>query len=149
MPDVIPFLKGTLDILVLKALAWTPMHGFELTRWLAERSDSAFEIDEAAVYQSLYRMEAKRLVASESGGDDGLDGQLDVMLDLVAHLVLEMIAPAKREPECAENPWSCHGSRAAYALRGAVSRIVATTSAYRRQSWASRRRCSRPLAVIS
>ena len=70
MPDVIPFLKGTLDILVLKALAWTPMHGFELTRWLAERSDAAFEIDEAAVYQSLYRMEAKRLVAAEWGMSD-------------------------------------------------------------------------------
>src|SRR5688500_11696990 len=70
MPDVIPFLKGTLDILVLKALAWTPMHGSELTRWLAERSDAAFEIDEAAGYQSLDRMEAKRLVAAEWGVSD-------------------------------------------------------------------------------
>ena len=70
MTDAIPFLKGTLDILVLKALAWTPMHGFELTRWLAERSGAAFEIDEAAVYQSLYRMEAKRLVAAQWGLSD-------------------------------------------------------------------------------
>ena len=70
MADAVPFLKGTLDILVLKALAWTPMHGFELTRWLAERSGAEFEIDEAAVYQSLYRMEAKRLVAAEWGLSD-------------------------------------------------------------------------------
>ena len=69
MTDV-PFLKGTLDILVLKALAWTPMHGFELTRWLAERSAATFEIDEAAVYQSLYRMEARRLVTAEWGMSD-------------------------------------------------------------------------------
>ena len=69
MADV-PFLKGTLDILVLKALAWTPMHGFELTRWLSERSAATFEIDEAAVYQSLYRMAAKRLVAAEWGMSD-------------------------------------------------------------------------------
>ena len=70
MADAVPFLKGTLDILVLKALAWTPMHGFELTRWLDDRSGAAFEIDEAAVYQSLYRMEAKRLVGAEWGLSD-------------------------------------------------------------------------------
>ena len=67
MPGALPFLKGTMDILVLKALAWTPMHGFELARWLEERSGEAFEIDEAAVYQSLYRMEAKGLVGAEWG----------------------------------------------------------------------------------
>ena len=67
MAEIIPFLKGTLDILVLKALAWAPMHGFELTRWLVERSGAEFEIDEAAVYQSLYRMEAQRLIAAEWG----------------------------------------------------------------------------------
>jgi transcriptional regulator len=65
MAEALPFLKGTLDILVLNGLAWTPMHGFELTRWLVERSGATFEIDEAAVYQSLYRMEAKRFVAAE------------------------------------------------------------------------------------
>jgi PadR family transcriptional regulator, regulatory protein PadR len=65
--DTLPFLKGTLDILVLKALGWAPMHGFELTRWLADRSGDAFELDEAAVYQSLYRLEARGLVAAEWG----------------------------------------------------------------------------------
>jgi len=67
MADTSPFLKGTLDILVLRALAWAPMHGFELTRWLAERSASLFELDEAGVYQSLYRMESKGLIAGEWG----------------------------------------------------------------------------------
>ena len=67
MSDTLPMLKGTLDVLVLKALSWGAMHGFELTRWLEERSGAAFEIDEAAVYQALYRMEAKRLVAAEWG----------------------------------------------------------------------------------
>ena len=65
--DVLPLLKGTLDVLVLKALAWAPMHGFELTRWIADRSGAAFDLDEAAVYQSLYRLEARRLVAAEWG----------------------------------------------------------------------------------
>ena len=66
-PTEAPFLKGTLDILVLRALAWAPMHGFELARWLDERSGAAFELDEAAVYQALYRLEARELVAAEWG----------------------------------------------------------------------------------
>ena len=30
-------LKGTLDVLVLKALSWGPMHGFEITSWLGSK----------------------------------------------------------------------------------------------------------------
>ena len=62
-----PVLKGTLDLLALKALSWGPMHGFELTRWLESSSGSALEIDESALYQALYRMEARGLVEAEWG----------------------------------------------------------------------------------
>lgn len=65
MAEPLPFLKGTLDVLVLKALAWGQMHGFEVTRWLAERSGQQIDLDEAAVYQALYRLEARGLVAAE------------------------------------------------------------------------------------
>lgn len=61
-PSALPLLKGTLDVLVLTALAREAMHGFALTRWLADRSAAAIQLDEAAVYQSLYRLEARRLV---------------------------------------------------------------------------------------
>jgi transcriptional regulator len=65
MAEPLPFLKGSLDVLVLKALALAPMHGFELTQWLRDRSEAAFELDEAAVYQALYRLEARRLIAAD------------------------------------------------------------------------------------
>ncbi len=65
MGDSLPFLKGTLDVLVLKALAWGSMHGFELTRWLSDHSAQSIELDEAAIYQSLYRLEARGLVDAE------------------------------------------------------------------------------------
>lgn len=70
MPDPLPLLKGTLDVLVLKALAWAPMHGFEITSWIEERSGAAgaaLAVDAPAVYQALYRMEARELVAAEWG----------------------------------------------------------------------------------
>jgi PadR family transcriptional regulator, regulatory protein PadR len=62
-----PLLKGTLAVLILKALAWAPMHGFEIAGWIEEHSGAAFELDAAGIYQSLYRMEAQRLVDAEWG----------------------------------------------------------------------------------
>jgi transcriptional regulator len=59
--------KGTLDVLVLKALTWQPMHGFEVTAWLEGRSGRRLALEDAALYQSLYRMEKKGLVKAEWG----------------------------------------------------------------------------------
>jgi len=63
----LPVVKGTLDVLVLRALQWAPMHGFEITSWLEERSSNSLEVEDSAVYQALYRMEARELIAAEWG----------------------------------------------------------------------------------
>ena len=60
-------LKGTLDVLVLKALSWGPMHGFEITSWLEERSGGRLEVSDAALLQALHRMEEQDLIAAEWG----------------------------------------------------------------------------------
>jgi PadR family transcriptional regulator PadR len=59
--------KGTLDVLVLKALAWGPMHGFEVAAWLEERSAGALALDDSGLYQALYRLEGRRLISAEWG----------------------------------------------------------------------------------
>jgi transcriptional regulator len=59
--------KGTLDALVLKALSWAPMHGFEITSWLEERSGGGLGVEDSALYQSLYRLEARELIVAEWG----------------------------------------------------------------------------------
>ena len=56
-------LKGTLDVLVLKALSWGPMHGFEITRWLEDRSQGNLSVDGGALFQALHRMEERDLIA--------------------------------------------------------------------------------------
>jgi transcriptional regulator len=63
-------LKGTLDVLALKALSWQPMHGFEMTRWLEQRSGRRLALEDAALYQALYRMEKRGLVEAEWGKTD-------------------------------------------------------------------------------
>ena len=60
-------IKGTLDVLVLKALTWSPMHGFEITSWLEEHSGRALEVEDSALYQALYRLEARGQVRADWG----------------------------------------------------------------------------------
>jgi PadR family transcriptional regulator, regulatory protein PadR len=67
MGDAMPLVRGTLDALVLKALSWTPMHGFEITSWLEDRSGGELEVNDSALYQALYRMEERGLVRAEWG----------------------------------------------------------------------------------
>src|SRR5688572_20371212 len=66
-PEQGTVLKGTLDVLVLKALSWTRMHGFEVTAWLEQQAGGALEIDDSAVYEALYRMERRELIEGEWG----------------------------------------------------------------------------------
>jgi PadR family transcriptional regulator len=67
MADQSPLVKGTLDILVLKALSWAAMHGFEITTWLEDRSDGTLAVEDSALYQALHRMEERGLIAAEWG----------------------------------------------------------------------------------
>ena len=60
-------IRGTLDVLVLKTLSWTPMHAFEIIGWLDERSGGRLDIDGPALIQALHRMEEKELVAGQWG----------------------------------------------------------------------------------
>jgi transcriptional regulator len=60
-------LKGTLDVLVLKTLSWTPMHAFEITSWLENRSSGRLIVEDAALLQALHRMEERKLIAAEWG----------------------------------------------------------------------------------
>ena len=63
----IPVLRGNLELLVLRALAWQRMHGFEISEWLAERGRGRLELLDSALYQALYRLEEKRYVRARMG----------------------------------------------------------------------------------
>ena len=65
--NALPIVKGTVDNLVLKALCWTPMHGFEITQWVEGRSRGALDIRDSALYQALRRLEERDLVIGEWG----------------------------------------------------------------------------------
>src|SRR4051812_45945154 len=67
VPESLPLVKGTVDLLVLKALSWGPMHGFGISSWLETQSSGSVSMDDGALYQVLHRLEAREYVAAEWG----------------------------------------------------------------------------------
>src|SRR5215203_3196110 len=63
-------LQGTLDVLVLRALSWGPMHGYGIARFIRGGSDGSFRIIDGALYTSLHRMEERGWVESYWGTSD-------------------------------------------------------------------------------
>ena len=53
------FLQGTLDILILRALANGRLHGYDVVAWIRESTGGVLEIEDGALYTSLHRMEAR------------------------------------------------------------------------------------------
>ena len=59
--------QGTLDLLVLKALAWGPRHGYAVARWVSDTTDDDLQVEEGALYTALHRMESRGWLEAEWG----------------------------------------------------------------------------------
>jgi transcriptional regulator len=65
--EPLPLLQGTVDVLILKALAWASMHGYGISTWIRQRANDDLAVEDAALYQALHRLERKGWVESEWG----------------------------------------------------------------------------------
>jgi transcriptional regulator len=63
-------LQGTLDVLVLRALSWQPMHGYAVARFIRQGSGQTFKVLDGALYTALHRMEERGWVDAEWGASD-------------------------------------------------------------------------------
>lgn len=63
-PDL-DLLRGTLDLMALKALSWGPMHGLGVLRWIQQASSDRLQITEGALYPALHRMEERGWLDAE------------------------------------------------------------------------------------
>lgn len=59
--------RGTVDLVVLRTLTQGSMHGFEMARWIREHGGDVVAFEDAALYQSLHRLERQGLVESSWG----------------------------------------------------------------------------------
>lgn len=60
-------LPGTLDLLVLRALAWEPTHGTGVGDWIRLVTGGAFTIEEGSLYPALQRLERKGWISADWG----------------------------------------------------------------------------------
>jgi transcriptional regulator len=60
-------LHGTLDVLILKALAGAPLHGYDIVRRVVSSTGGAVSIEDGSLYPALYRLEKKRQIKGEWG----------------------------------------------------------------------------------
>jgi transcriptional regulator len=60
-------LQKTLDLLVLKALAHGPMHGYGVGQRIEQLSEDMLKVEEGSLYPALYRLEERGWIASEWG----------------------------------------------------------------------------------
>ena len=60
-------LRGTLDMLILRAVSWGPAHGYAVARWIERATDDVLRIEEGSLYPALHRLETRGWIAAEWG----------------------------------------------------------------------------------
>lgn len=61
------FLKGTLDLMVLKTLSWAPAHGYGIARWIEYCTADVLRVEEGSLYPALYKLEENGLITADWG----------------------------------------------------------------------------------
>lgn len=68
-------LKGHIDTLILSLLHNRDMYGYELAKFVREKSEEQFELKEGTLYLSLKRLEKSKWVESYWGDEQGPGGR--------------------------------------------------------------------------
>lgn len=67
MGDKAGLLQGTLDLLILKALALSSNHGLGVSRRIAQITQDAYDVKPGSLFPALHRLEEKGWLAAEWG----------------------------------------------------------------------------------
>jgi transcriptional regulator len=63
----VSLMRGTLDLLILKALSWGPRHGYAVADWIETATGAALLIGEGTLYPALHRLERQGWIEAEWG----------------------------------------------------------------------------------
>jgi len=59
------FLKGTLDMLILKVVALGPVHGYAISQRIQQISRDLFQVQQGSLYPALHRLEDRGWLRAE------------------------------------------------------------------------------------
>jgi transcriptional regulator len=60
-------IRGTVDLLILKALSGGDRHGYAVSEWIRSATAGTLLIEEGTLYPALHRLEAKGWIEAEWG----------------------------------------------------------------------------------
>ena len=63
----VDFLRGTLDLMILKTLSWGPTHGYGIARWIEQCTDDVLRVEEGSLYPALHKLEDQGLISADWG----------------------------------------------------------------------------------
>jgi len=69
-PDATNLLQGTLDMMILKALALHEMHGLGISRRIEQITKGTFQVKPGSLFPALHRMEEEGWLSSAWGDSE-------------------------------------------------------------------------------
>ena len=70
MPPPTDLLQGTLDMLILKAIAAEPQHGWAIAQRIQLVSENVLQIGQGSLYPALHRLEYKGWIRAQWGASE-------------------------------------------------------------------------------
>ncbi len=70
MPTSVELLQGTLDMLILKAIAADPQHGWAIAQRIQQVSNNVLQVGQGSLYPALHRLEYKGWIKAQWGASD-------------------------------------------------------------------------------
>jgi len=67
MPQPADLLQGTLDMLILKAIAYEPQHGWAVAQRIQQVSNNVLQVGQGSLYPALHRLEYKGWIKAQWG----------------------------------------------------------------------------------
>jgi len=65
VPKPSDLIQGTLDLLILKAVAREPLHGWGVAKRIAALSDDVLAVGQGSLYPALHRLEQQGWIVAE------------------------------------------------------------------------------------
>ena len=70
MPDRLDLPQGTLDLLILRALALEPKHGWAVGERISQISRGTLQVPQGSLYPALHRLERRGWIKARWGASD-------------------------------------------------------------------------------
>jgi transcriptional regulator len=70
MPPSVDLLQGTLDMLILRAIANEPQHGWAIAQRIEQVSNNVLQVGQGSLYPALHRLERRGWIKAHWGASE-------------------------------------------------------------------------------